>query len=206
MKLNEKIYTCRKKTGLSQEALAEKLGVSRQSVSKWETGESVPEINKLPMLANIFNVTTDWLLSEEDEYKQNFNTSVDEDEKIKQEQIKRINREFVNNQNYPQWLDNTPKLIGQFIKRFGWLAGLYVSFIGIMFSGFGLFAKFMSQKFLEYTTYPDIGLLPNSSFFSTGLSDNPISYFATFIIIVGIIAIITGILLTLILRHYSKKQ
>lgn len=83
MKLHEKIYTCRKKAGLSQEALAEKLGVSRQSVSKWETGESVPEISKLPILANIFNVTTDWLLSESDEYKPNNINTTNEDEKIR---------------------------------------------------------------------------------------------------------------------------
>ena len=43
MNLSEKILYCRKKAGLSQEALAEKLGVSRQAISKWETGESVPE-------------------------------------------------------------------------------------------------------------------------------------------------------------------
>ena len=40
MKLNEKIYLCRKKAGLSQDALAERLGVSRQAISKWETGVS----------------------------------------------------------------------------------------------------------------------------------------------------------------------
>ena len=40
MKLNEKIYWCRKRAGLSQEALAERIGVSRQSISKWETGVS----------------------------------------------------------------------------------------------------------------------------------------------------------------------
>lgn len=41
MKLNEKIYLCRKKAGLSQDALAERLGVSRQAISKWETGGSL---------------------------------------------------------------------------------------------------------------------------------------------------------------------
>ena len=43
MKLPEKILYCRKRAGLSQEALAERLGVSRQAVSKWETGEALPE-------------------------------------------------------------------------------------------------------------------------------------------------------------------
>ena len=64
MNLSEKILYCRKKAGLSQEALAEKLGVSRQAISKWETGESVPELSKLVLLARAFDVTTDWLLSE----------------------------------------------------------------------------------------------------------------------------------------------
>ncbi len=41
MKLNEKIYLCRKKADLSQDALAERLGVSRQAISKWETGGSL---------------------------------------------------------------------------------------------------------------------------------------------------------------------
>ena len=42
MKLNEKIYACRRRAGLSQEALAERIGVSRQAISKWETGDASP--------------------------------------------------------------------------------------------------------------------------------------------------------------------
>lgn len=71
MNLSEKIYYCRKKAALSQEALAEKLGVSRQAVSKWETGDAVPEIGKLMLLANTFEVTTDWLLSEDEPQEEN---------------------------------------------------------------------------------------------------------------------------------------
>ena len=66
MKLQDKILRLRKKSGLSQEALAEKIGVSRQAVSKWETGEAVPELSKLLLLARAFAVTTDYLLSEEE--------------------------------------------------------------------------------------------------------------------------------------------
>ena len=64
MKLSEKILYCRKRAGLSQEALAERLGVSRQAVSKWETGEALPETGKLAALAAALGVTVDWLLSE----------------------------------------------------------------------------------------------------------------------------------------------
>jgi len=62
MKLSQKILQLRKKLGLSQEELAEKIGVSRQSISKWETGESIPELERLIGLSEIFNVTTDYLL------------------------------------------------------------------------------------------------------------------------------------------------
>lgn len=62
MKLNEKILYYRKRAGLSQEALAAKVGVSRQAVSKWELGDTVPELEKLVALAKIFGVTTDELL------------------------------------------------------------------------------------------------------------------------------------------------
>lgn len=69
MKTGEKIYTLRKKFGWSQDELGDKLSVSRQSVSKWETGESVPEPAKLLAIAKLFSVSTDYLLDDsEQEY------------------------------------------------------------------------------------------------------------------------------------------
>lgn len=67
MMLSEKIMTLRKKKGWSQEELAEKLDISRQSVSKWESASSVPDIDKIIQLSRIFGVTTDWLLKDEEE-------------------------------------------------------------------------------------------------------------------------------------------
>lgn len=67
MILSEKIMTLRKKKGWSQEELAEKLDISRQSVSKWESASSVPDIDKIIQLSRIFGVTTDWLLKDEEE-------------------------------------------------------------------------------------------------------------------------------------------
>lgn len=61
----DKLITLRKKVGWSQEELAEKLGVTRQSVSKWEGAQSVPDIDKILQLARLFGVTTDYLLKEE---------------------------------------------------------------------------------------------------------------------------------------------
>ena len=64
MTLGEKIYKLRTEKGLSQEAFGEVLGVSRQSVSKWETDQSVPELDKIVIISDMFSVSTDWLLKE----------------------------------------------------------------------------------------------------------------------------------------------
>ncbi len=64
MILAEKIVKLRKQVGWSQEELAEKMNVSRQSVSKWEASNSIPDLNKIIMLAEIFNVSTDYLLKD----------------------------------------------------------------------------------------------------------------------------------------------
>lgn len=61
----DKLTTLRKKAGWSQEELAEKMGVTRQSVSKWEGAQSVPDIDKILQLSRLFDVTTDYLLKEE---------------------------------------------------------------------------------------------------------------------------------------------
>ncbi len=62
MKLHENIQQLRRQAGLSQEALAEKLGVSRQAVSKWESGAALPELEKLTEMARLFSVRLDALL------------------------------------------------------------------------------------------------------------------------------------------------
>ena len=60
--LSEKIRGLRRKSGLSQEELADKLDVSRQAVSKWETGAAVPATETLVQLADFFDVSLDFLL------------------------------------------------------------------------------------------------------------------------------------------------
>jgi len=62
MDFAEKLLTLRKAKGLTQEQLAEKLEVSRQSVSKWESAQAVPELEKLVAMSTVFDVTTDYLL------------------------------------------------------------------------------------------------------------------------------------------------
>lgn len=65
MKFNENLKYLRKKEGLTQEQLAEKLNVSRQAVTKWESGQALPDIVNLKELAVLFGVTTDELLGDE---------------------------------------------------------------------------------------------------------------------------------------------
>lgn len=65
MILSEKITSLRKSAGWSQEELADRLGISRQSVSKWESGTSVPELDKVIGLSRAFGVSTDYLLKDE---------------------------------------------------------------------------------------------------------------------------------------------
>lgn len=64
MILADKIIDLRKKNGWSQEELAEKLGVSRQSVSKWEGAQSVPDMGRVVQLSELFGVSTDYLLKD----------------------------------------------------------------------------------------------------------------------------------------------
>ena len=71
MKLNEKLHSNRKKSGLSQQELAEQLDVSRQSVSKWETGITVPSVEKLILLSKLYNVPLTILTDDDVELKEN---------------------------------------------------------------------------------------------------------------------------------------
>ena len=62
MTLGERIAYYRKKAGYSQEGLAERLGVSRQAISKWETGEATPDAERIIVLAAALGISTDTLL------------------------------------------------------------------------------------------------------------------------------------------------
>lgn len=62
MEFSEKIFTLRKSNDFTQEQLADALNVSRQSVSKWESGQATPELEKIVAMSQLFGVTTDYLL------------------------------------------------------------------------------------------------------------------------------------------------
>ena len=64
MTLREKLIVLRDRAGLSQMELADRLGVSRQAVSRWESGDTTPSVDKLKTLAKIYGVSLDWLCSD----------------------------------------------------------------------------------------------------------------------------------------------
>lgn len=76
MKFNEKILALRKKKGLSQEELGRELNVSRQTISKWESGQSYPDFEKLVLLSEFFQLTLDELMKDIDvqDIKKNHNS------------------------------------------------------------------------------------------------------------------------------------
>ncbi len=75
MTFAEKLYTLRTQYGYSQEALAEKLSVSRQAISKWEIGTTLPETDKMIVISDFFDVSIDYLLK--DNFKVNKGESLD---------------------------------------------------------------------------------------------------------------------------------
>lgn len=66
MTLREKLIVLRDKAGISQMSLAHQLGVSRQAVSRWESGDVTPSMDKLKALAKIYDVSLDWLCNEDE--------------------------------------------------------------------------------------------------------------------------------------------
>lgn len=64
MKFGEKLAALRRRTGMSQEQLADRLGITRQSVSKWESGTVMPEVEKLVALSELFGVSVDYLVKD----------------------------------------------------------------------------------------------------------------------------------------------
>lgn len=88
MEFAEKLITLRKGRELTQEQLAEELNVSRQSISKWESGQVIPEVEKIVELSKVFNVTLDYLLKPSEIDELSVKTDM-----LEQQQKQLLNRE-----------------------------------------------------------------------------------------------------------------
>lgn len=97
MSLGNSLFNARKKSGLSQEDVAEKLGVSRQTISKWETDETLPDIRQSKKLAVLYHLTLDELIDFDADVKE----IEDMIEKTSEETQKKIDWTKVWSKKYP---------------------------------------------------------------------------------------------------------
>lgn len=194
MTLSEKILYCRKRCALSQEALAEKIGVSRQAISKWETGEAAPELSKLALLAKTFGVTADWLISED-----NLPESAAQGASQKQPAAPAPNA---------NWVDSLPGAVQSLVRRYGWLAGAYIAASGAGMTIIGIIARIAVGKMMNGfgSTSSFGGAYSYGSTFGNFAQNNPVSVMATIMIIIGTIILIAGIGLALCLKNKSNEK
>lgn len=217
MKLNEKIAYYRRDKKLSQEELAARVGVSRQAVSKWELGESSPDVGKLLALAKAFGVTTDHLLDEEAEPERAAPPRSPREDPVPPPPP----------QSAPG--SNLPGFIGKMVRRWGWLAGLYLALEGAGLTLFGLVGRFMVSGFfrgvgdvggmggfgmgggwtfsgppeLEEAIMGELGVVPQASPFSGFRS--VMMAIPTLALVIGLIMVIGGLILAYVLWKQGKK-
>lgn len=157
MKLNEKISYYRRKRGYSQQTLADMMGVSRQSVSKWETGESLPEVTKLPQLAALFGVTTDFLLSEEspteDDNPPKSEKSAEVETAAPESHAESDTSTADSGHTAPNTvdaiIDRLPHFLGKLVRLYGWVAGIRIAISGVLLIVFALLGGVVTSSFSQ---------------------------------------------------------
>ena len=206
MKISEKIICARKKAGMSQIDLADAMGVSRQSVSKWETGEANPEIGKLPQLAQILNVTVDWLLSEED---------------AQPVQQPLADERSANGSSpvFPPWMDQLPGWLGGIARRHGWLVGVHVAAVGVFSTFIGwlmctIFRKGGEEAMRSHDAFEKgmrdfMGM--SNTFQQEGdrMLEDGLHYatiFTSIFIVIGVILMVLGIILAIRLKKWGRRS
>lgn len=204
MKLSEKILYSRKRAGLSQEALADMVGVSRQAVSKWETGEALPETAKLAALGAALGVSVDWLLSD---------SEPEEPEEEPEEEPARPE----------DWTDKLPRMVRGAAKRWGWLAGVYLAVVGAIFTGMGALVRAMIKSMVGSFSSATEGmsnffngmemLVPGGSSIAlnTGKAaadlsvNNPVYIMGSGFMIFGLILLAAGVVLAIVIKRKSRS-
>lgn len=136
MILADKIILLRKQFGWSQEDLAEKLNVSRQSVSKWESGNSIPDLEKIIKMSGIFGVSTDYLLKDELDVV----SPSESDETYEEEKLRMVTLEEAN--AYLRAVETTCKKTG-----IGVMLCILSPVLLILLSGYGDITNKVSVEF-----------------------------------------------------------
>lgn len=195
MTLGERIAYYRKKSGFSQEALAERLHVSRQAISKWETGEATPDAERIIALAAALGISTDTPLLGREEA----DTAPYEAETIRQPAPT------------PEWLNHLPRHIGQLLRQKGYIAGYIVALegLGVLLVGllarlgFGSMLSPMQSGFGGFSGFDGF-----SGFGSMGGMGTAFRFpiiFADVICVIGGLLILGGLALAIIWKRRVQK-
>ena len=192
MTLGERIAYYRKKAGYSQEGLAEQLNVSRQAISKWETGEATPDAERIIALAAVLGISTDTLLLGKEEPERPYT----EAETVRQPAP------------MPEWLDHLPRHIGRLFREKGYIAGYIVAAQGLGVLLVGLLARFgfgsiLSMQNSAWSSVGSWGSIDGMSSMSAAFRFPLI--FADIICVLGGIVIIGGVALAIIWKRRVQK-
>lgn len=181
MTLGQKLHNLRKEHGYTQDKLSEILDVSRQSISKWELDESVPEISKIVKLAEVYEVTTDYLLLHDETHKSS---------------------DVSNNVEKLEFLKKSLKKHGY---KAGYLISAYATFVLVICQ----IAVYISNKMLnDFSSFG--GIVGNVNMSHGVLTDitnsivNPVAIVGNIISVIAIIFIIGGIFLAKRLKKSIK--
>lgn len=189
MTLGERIAYYRKQAGYSQEALAERLGVSRQAISKWETGEATPDAERIIALAAALGISTDTLLLGKEEPERPYT----EVETVRQPAPT------------PEWLDHLPRHIGRLFREKGYIAGYIVAAQGLGILLVGLLARFGFGSILsmQNSAWGMMGSVGSMGGMSAAFRFPII--FADILCVLGGIFIIGGLVLAVLWKRRVQK-
>lgn len=192
MTLGERIAYYRKKAGYSQEGLAEQLNVSRQAISKWETGEATPDAERIIALAAVLGISTDTLLLGKEEPERPYT----EAETVRQPAP------------MPEWLDHLPRHIGRLFREKGYIAGYIVAAQGLGVLLVGLLARFgfgsiLSMQNSAWSSVGSWGSIDGMGSMSAAFRFPLI--FADILCVLGGIVIIGGVALAIIWKRRVQK-
>ena len=189
MTLGERIAYYRKKAGYSQEGLAEQLNVSRQAISKWETGEATPDAERIIALAAVLGISTDTLLLGKEEPESPYT----EAETVRQPAP------------MPEWLDHLPRHIGRLFREKGYIAGYIVAAQGLGVLLVGLLARFGFGSILSMQNgaWGMMGSVGSMGSMSAAFRFPII--FANILCVLGGIIIIGGVALAIIWKRRVQK-
>lgn len=200
MAFAQRLQEVRRRSGLTQEQFAERLCVSRQAVSKWETGEALPETAKLAALGAALGVSVDWLLSDSEPEEPEEEPARPED-----------------------WTDKLPRMVRGAAKRWGWLAGVYLAVVGAIFTGMGALVRAMIKSMVGSFSSATEGmgnffngmemLVPGGSSIALNTGNaaadlsvnNPVYIMGSGFMIFGLILLAAGVVLAIVIKRKSRS-